>query len=44
MKKALKRLFSRLSKLHKNYGDAIESEIKEWKKYHKKKKRNNPLY
>ena len=39
MKNHLKKYFSRLYKLHKKYGDVIESEIKEARKYHKKFKR-----
>jgi len=35
MKKAIKRMFVRLSKLHKRYGDVIGSERQEARKYYK---------
>ena len=39
MKNHLKKFLSRLSKLHKKYGDVINSELEEANKYHKKYKR-----
>lgn len=40
MKKQLKKFLSRISKLHKRYGDVIGDEIKEARKYRKIKRRS----